>query len=143
VPGQIVRRLGVMLGRRGAILLCYGAVWALYGYAQIASPPPDQRGLQPLLQLWSLDVWGGLWVAAGLLAMVSAWLPTGRDWMAFPALQLVVLPWMGCYLATWLMGQYPRGWIAAAVWGLISVPVWVVAGWPEPPRAKRVRASAA
>ncbi|MDX3713361.1 hypothetical protein PV733_31360 [Streptomyces europaeiscabiei] len=140
MPGRVVRRLGRMLGRRGAILLCYGAVWALYGYAQIASPPPDQRGLQPLLELMPLDVWGGLWMAAGLLAVVAAWLPQGMDWPAYPALQLVVLPWMGCYFATWLMGDFPRGWIAAAVWGLISVPVWVAAGWPEPPRVKRVSA---
>ncbi|MFE8961724.1 hypothetical protein [Streptomyces iakyrus] len=93
--------------------------------------------MQPLLELMPLAVWGWLWVTAGLIAVVSAWLPQGRDWIAFPALQLIVLPWMGCYLATWLMGEYPRGWIAAAVWGLISVPVWVVAGWREPPHAKR------
>lgn len=135
-----LRRLAQRLGRRGAILLCYGAVWFLYGYAQVASPPPDQRGLQPLLELMPLAAWGWLWVAAGVVAMVAAWLPQGKDWPAYPALQLVVLPWMGCYLATWIMGEFPRGWIAAAVWGLISVPVWVTAGWPEPPRVKRVSA---
>jgi hypothetical protein len=142
MPRRVVRRLGRTLGRRGVILLCYGAVWALYGYAQVASPPPDRRGLQPLIELAPLAAWGWLWMVAGVLAMVSAWLPTGRDWAAFPALQLVVLPWMGCYLVTWLMGDYPRGWIAAAVWGLISVPVWVVAGWPEPPRMKRASEAA-
>lgn len=133
-----LRRLTRALGRRGAILLCYGAVWALYGYAQVVSPPPDQRGLQPLLELISLTAWGWLWVVAGAVAMVSAWLPQGVDWVAYPALQLVVLPWMGCYLMTWIVGDYPRGWIAASVWGLISIPVWVTAGWPEPARVKRV-----
>jgi hypothetical protein len=132
------RQAAQRLGRRGAILLSYSVVWGLYGYAQIASPAPEQRGLEPLLALMPLDVWGSLWIATGLIAAVSAWLPQGWDWPGFPALQLIVLPWIGSNLATWLMGEFPRGWIAALVWGAICVPVWVTAGWSEPPRVKRV-----
>lgn len=138
MPRRLYRWPAQRLGRRGAILLCYGAVWALYGYAQIASPQPDQRGLQPLLERIPLDVWGWAWVATGLIAVVSAWLPQGRDWAGFLALPLIVLPWVGSYLAAWLTGEFPRGWVAAIVWGLIAVPVLVVAGWREPPRIKRV-----
>lgn len=137
MPRRVVRRLGRMLGRRGAILLCYGTVWALYGYAQITSPQPDQRGLQPLLEHTSLTLWGCLWVATGLVAIVSAWLPQGLDWLAFLALPLMVLPWVGSYLIAWLAGDFPRGWVAALVWGVIAVPVLVVAGWRESPRMKR------
>lgn len=138
MPRRIVRRLGRTLGRRGAILLCYGTVWSLYGYAQVVSPQPDQRGLEPLLSRVSLDVWGWAWVVTGLVAVVCAWLPQGRDWPAFLALPLMVLPWMGSYAATWLTGEFPRGWVAALVWGVIAVPVLVVAGWREPPQPKRV-----
>ncbi|MCZ4506950.1 hypothetical protein O3Q52_01740 [Streptomyces sp. ActVer] len=138
MPRRAVRRLGRQLGRRGAILLSYGTVWALYGYAQVVSPQPDQRGLEPLLELWSLHVWGWLWVITGLVAVVSAWLPQGFDWPGFLALPLIVLPWMVSYLATWLAGDFPRGWVAAVVWGVIAVPVLVVAGWREPPGVKRV-----
>ncbi|MFD9069133.1 hypothetical protein [Streptomyces lasiicapitis] len=135
---RAARRLGRMLGRRGAILICYGTVWALYGYGQIVSPQPDQRGLEPLIEALSLDVWGSLWVATGLVAVGSAWLPQGRDWPGFLALPAIVLPWMGSYLAAWISGAFPRGWVAAAVWGVIAVPVIVVAGWREPPQVKRV-----
>ncbi|MGW0905053.1 hypothetical protein [Streptomyces sp. NPDC002853] len=134
---RVLRRLARILGRRGAILLCYGTVWALYGYGQIVSPQPDQRGLEPLLFV-SLDVWGWAWVATGLVAVVTAWLPQGRDWLGFLALPAIVLPWMGSYLASWISGEFPRGWVAAAVWGVIAVPVIVVAGWREPPKIKRV-----
>jgi fatty acid desaturase len=130
------------LGRRGAILLCYGTVWALYGYAQITSPQPDQRGLQPILERVPLTVWGCLWVATGLTAIVSAFLPQGRDWVGFLALPGMVLPWMTSYLLAWLMGDFPRGWVAALVWAVIAVPVLVVAGWREPPRVKRVSETA-
>ena len=138
MPRRVARRLGRVLGRRGAILLSYGTVWSLYGFAQITSPQPDQRGLQPVLELMSLTVWGWLWVATGLVAIVSAWMPQGLDWPGFLALPLMVLPWMVSYLGAWIAGDFPRGWVAALGWTVIAVPVLVVAGWREPPRVKRV-----
>lgn len=141
MPRRVARRLGRALGRRGAILLSYGTVWTLYGFAQITSPQPDQRGLQPLIDRVPLTVWGWAWVTAGLVAVVCAWLPQGIDWPAFLVLPLMVLPWMGSYLAAWLLGDFPRGWVAAAVWGAIAVPVIVVAGWREAPRPKRLESS--
>ncbi|MFF0736919.1 hypothetical protein ACFYVK_35560 [Streptomyces chartreusis] len=138
MPRRVVRRLSRTLGRRGAILLSYGGVWSLYGYAQLVSPQPDQRGLAPLLERVPLAVWGWAWVVTGLIAIASAWLPQGRDWPGFLSLPLMVLPWMASYLAAWLTGDFPRGWVAALVWAVIAVPVLVVAGWPEPPRVKRV-----
>lgn len=135
---RVARRLARALGRRGAILLSYGTVWALIGYAQIASPQPDQRGLQPALNVMPLWAWGWAWLICGLVAMVAAWLRQGVDAIGFLALPLIVLPWMTSYLISWMTGEYPRGWVAAAVWGLIALPVIVAAGWPEPPRPKRV-----
>jgi hypothetical protein len=132
------RRLKRQLGRRGAILSCYGIVWALYGLAQVTMPQPDQRGLALLIKLMPLAAWGWCWIGAGLVALVYAWAPPGRDAVAFPALVIVVVPWMASNLATWALGDNPRGWIAAAVWTAITVPVLVVAGWQEPPRRKRV-----
>jgi len=130
-----------MLGRRGAILLCYGIVWAIIGYGQITSPAPDLRGLRLLLQMMPLDVWGWIWVASGLIAIISAWLPQERDWPGFLALPLMVLPWATSYLLAWVIGDFPRGWVAAVVWGAIAAPVLVVAGWREPPRPKRLESS--
>lgn len=126
-----------MLGRRGAILSCYGAVWTLYGVAQLTTPQQDLRGLTLLLDVAPLKFWACGWLIAGAIAIVCAWAPPGRDAAAFLALPLVVMPWMASYLVTWLLGEFPRGWVAAAVWAAITVPVLVVAGWPEPPRRKR------
>lgn len=137
MPRRAARRLMRMLGRRGAILLSYGTVWSLYGYAQL-TPQTEQPGLGLALQMLPLPVWGCLWIAAGVLALVSAFLPQGVDWFGFVALVLIVLPWTSSYLASWLLGDFPRGWVAAAVWGAIAVPVIVVAGWREAPRPKRL-----
>jgi len=141
VKCRLARRLSRMLGRRGAILLCYGIVWAIIGYGQITSPAPDLRGLRLLLQMMPLDVWGWIWVASGLIAIISAWLPQERDWPGFLALPLMVLPWATSYLLAWVIGDFPRGWVAAVVWGAIAAPVLVVAGWREPPRPKRLESS--
>lgn len=138
MPRRVARRLARALGRRGAILLTYGSVWMLYGYAQVVSPQPDQRGLRPVLNVMPLAAWGWAWVVCGLVATVAAWLPQGADAVGFLALPLIVLPWMTSYLVAWVTGEFPRGWVAAAIWGLIALPVIVVAGWPEPPRPKRV-----
>lgn len=134
---RAVRRLKRQLGRRGTILTCYGIVWLLYGYGQLISPQVDQRGLAMLLRLMPLDVWAWCWIAAGVIAVVCAWAPPGRDAAAFLALVLIVVPWTATYLVAWLSGDSPRAWVAAAVWAVITVPVLVVAGWPEPPRRKR------
>lgn len=136
---RAARRLAKILGRRGAILLSYGTVWALYGYGQLTQPQPDQRGVRLALDLMPLDAWGWAWIATGAVAIVSAWLPQGADAAGFCCLVLIVLPWMTSYLLSWWpLGEFPRGWVAAAIWGVIAVPVIVVAGWREPPRPKRV-----
>jgi hypothetical protein len=136
-----VRRLGRLLGRRGAILASYGTMWALYGYGQLISPQPDQRGLTLATQMLPLHVWGWLWIATGLIAIASSWMPQGVDWPGFLALPLIVLPWMLSYLTSWLQGDFPRGWVAAAVWAVVAVPVIVVAGWREAPRPKRLESN--
>lgn len=138
MPRRAARRLGRALGRRGAILLSYGTVWALFGYGLLVSPLPQQPGLTLALQLLPLKAWGWLWIATGLIAVAAAWAPQGVDWPGFLSLPLIVLPWMTSYLVSWVQGDFPRGWIASAVWAAIAVPVLVVAGWREPVRPKRL-----
>jgi hypothetical protein len=134
---RIVRRLSRQLGRRGAFLIAFGTVWGLIGYGQISAPPPDQRGLHLLLDRVPLNVWGWLWITAGVVAIVSAWLPQGSDRFGFLALSLIVLPWVISYLVAWWQGGFPRGWIAGALYGGLAIGIMVVAGWGEPLRPKR------
>lgn len=136
MPRRAARRLGRALGRRGTILGCFGTVWALYGYALVTTPP-DTSAFRVLLLLWPLHVWGWLWIAAGCVAMITAWFPARLDAAGFGALVLIVVPWMlSNLLSWWPLRDNPRGWIGALIWGAITVPVLVVAGWPEPARPK-------
>lgn len=135
----VAHRAARILGRRGACLLSYGAIWAVIGYGQLISPQADQRGLTLLLHALPLHAWGWLWVTAGAVAAVCAFMPQGRDWPAFLALPLLAFAWTLSYLvAWWPLGVFPRGWVAAAVYGALAIPVLVVAGWREPARPKKV-----
>ncbi|MEU8756200.1 hypothetical protein AB0C88_37510 [Streptomyces chartreusis] len=137
MPRRVARRLRRALGRRGAFLLCFGMVWGLIGYGQLVSPQPDQRGLRLLLNRVPLEVWGWLWIVAGVAAVASAFLPQGSDRFGFAALSLMVTPWIVSYLVAWGQGNFPRGWIASALYGGLAIGIMVVAGWSEPPRPKR------
>lgn len=141
MPRRVARRLSRMLGRRGAILLSYGAVWSLYGYGLLIAPRANLIGLDLALQLLPQAVWAWLWIGVGLVALVSAFLSQGVDWLGFLAMPTIALAWIVSYLEAWLVGDFPRGWVAAAIWTAIAVPVIVVAGWREPGRPKRVEIS--
>ncbi|MFF1281038.1 hypothetical protein [Streptomyces sp. NPDC058299] len=128
------RRLRQQLGRRGALLTMKGTIATLYGYGQIAQPPSDQRGLCLLLKAMPLAAWGGVWVAAGVTALVCAWLPSRRDWPGYLAVWGITAPWSMSYLAAWWpLGEYPRGWVAALIFGAFGAVCLVAIGWDEPP----------
>jgi hypothetical protein len=132
-----VRRLTRRLGRRGTILTLKGVIASLYGYGQLIAPAPDLRGLHLLLKLMPLQAWATAWILAGLTALVCAWLPPRRDWPGFLAVWAITAPWSMAYLvAWWPLGEYPRGWVAASIFGAFGAVCLVAIGWDEPPRAR-------
>ncbi|MFI1287467.1 hypothetical protein ACH4VM_02965 [Streptomyces sp. NPDC020792] len=129
-----VRRLGEQLGRRGALLTLKGTIAVLYGYGQIAQPLPNPRGLHLLLKAAPIDAWGWAWIAAGVTALVCAWLPQRRDWPGFLAVWLIGSAWAMAYLvAWWPLDEYPRGWVPAVIFGAFGAVCLVAIGWDEPP----------
>lgn len=128
------RRLTRRLGRRGAILTLKGTIAVLYGYGQLVQPPSDLRGLCLLLKAMPLERWAVLWIAAGAVALVCAWLPPRRDWPGFVAVWGITAPWSMAYLvAWWPLNEYERGWIPALIFGAFGAVCLVAIGWDEPP----------
>ncbi|MEU3507704.1 hypothetical protein ABZ733_07210 [Streptomyces longwoodensis] len=131
---QAARRLTGRLGRRGALLTLKGLIASLYGYGQLVEPIPDRRGLCLLLKGAPLEVWAVGWIVAGATALVCAWLPRRRDWPGFVAVWAITAPWSMAYLvAWWPLGEYPRGWVAALIFGAFGAVCLVAIGWDEPP----------
>lgn len=133
----VVRRAAGRLGRRGALLTLKGLIAALYGYGQLVAPLHDRRGLCLLLKGAPLEAWATAWIVAGLIALVCAWLPPRRDWPGFVAVWAITAPWSMSYLvAWWPLGEYPRGWVAALIFGAFGGVCLVAIGWDEPPRRR-------
>lgn len=131
------RRLTRRLGRRGALLTCKGCVALGYGSGQIVQPTGDQDGLALLLKLRPLDFWGWVWITAGVIAVVCAWLPPRKDWPGFLAVWLIATPWAMAYLLSWWpLGLSSRGWVVAMIFGAFGSVCLVAIGWDEPPPAR-------
>ncbi len=140
---RAARRLGEQLGRRGALLTMKGTIATLYGYGQLVEPLRDRRGLCLLLKWMPLEGWAWAWIVAGAVALVSAWLPQRQDWPGFLAVWAITAPWSLAFLAAWWpLGEYPRGWVAALIFGAFGAVCLVAIGWDEPPaRMERPRES--
>jgi len=129
----VLRRLRRRLGRRGASLLLFGALYLLYGYGLLVEPLISTVSFQILVDLWPVDVWAWLWICSGLVAVLSAWLPQGRDWLGFTALYPIAMAWgLASFVSWWPRGDNPRGWVGAAVWCVIGGLITKDAGSPEP-----------
>ncbi|MEU8199302.1 hypothetical protein AB0C10_36510 [Microbispora amethystogenes] len=118
------------IGRRGASLLFLALLDVVYAFSLATSPPP--AGGSPsafLARLLPLPAWGAVWAAVGVLCAVQAFMRTDR-W-AFAAASLIKVLWGAVYLLGSLLGQVPRGWVAAAVWLGFAAWVAIISGWRE------------
>jgi hypothetical protein len=131
------RRLARQLGRRGALLTLKGVMAMGYGSGQVVQPTGDRQGLTLLLKLAPLQVWGWAWITAGVLAVVCAWLRQPHDWPGYLAVWLIATPWAMAYLLSWWpLGESPRGWVVAMIFGAFGAVCLVAIGWDEPPPAR-------
>jgi hypothetical protein len=125
------------LGRRGALLTLKGIMAMGYGSGQLVQPTGDRQGLTLLLQWRPLEFWGWVWISAGIIAVVCAWLPPRKDWPGFLAVWLIATPWAMAYLVSWWpLCESPRGWVIALIFGSFGAVCLVAIGWDEPPPAR-------
>ncbi|MGW6741620.1 hypothetical protein ACWGDX_12990 [Streptomyces sp. NPDC055025] len=138
---RALRRIRTHLGRRGVFLLIIGVGESAWG-AGIVVDPPSTAGLSLLTDRCPLGTWAWLWIAAGTVAGVTAFLKVGRDWAGFAAAFAPPTVWALAYAAAAISGDYSRGGFVA-VWYLtiVGIIMWA-AGVPEysvPPTPRRPR----
>lgn len=118
------------LGRRGAILLAFGAIYLVYGYALLTAPPR----LGTLLYI-DYHWWAWLWIGGGGLGILHSWArKPGRDTAGFVAIVAPPLVWTVGYIHLWIFGPDPgaQAWKAVGIWAALAIATMVCAGWPEP-----------
>jgi hypothetical protein len=116
--------------RRAPPLLLIGAGQLLWGVGFVAVPRTNTRGLELVLHIAGLHTWALVWVAVGLAAMASAFLPEGPDRFGFAGSIMLPLVWAASYGWSWLDGDYLRGgfimiWYLTAHAGMAAWAAWV------------------
>lgn len=131
-------RLRHRIGRRGSALLVFAFVDLIIGWSLIDPTGQAQaRALasyRGMMAVCPLPVWGGLWILVGLVCAVSAF--ARRDAAGYFAAIGIKVVWAGCFAASWLIWEAPRGWLGAVTWCAFAALVYLIAGWPEPLPAK-------
>jgi hypothetical protein len=120
------------LGRRGRVLLFFGALDVVYAVSLTA---PDEATRSNALFVWlasiaPLWVWACGWGGVGVLCLWQAFVR--RDRLGYTAAICLKVCWGLVSLGGWLFGVVDRGYVSAAIWLGLAWMVWVLAGWPEP-----------
>ena len=122
------------LGRRGAFLAVVGLGWVYYGLGVVLAPTRDTvAALAPITHAIPLDALGAVWVACGVLALVSAVAPPGLDRWGFAGVVGPPLMWFGAFAAAWSTGDTGRSWPSGGTWLTWAGVVMIIVGWREPP----------
>lgn len=122
--------------RHSMVVLVAGCVYIATGATYMVTEPAGSReeALALALNLMPLPAWGVVWVAVGVLAVVSSrWPPASETW-GYSALSSLAAWWSACYAVGVLGGAANQSVSGALIWGLVAFNWWGIAGlWnPDP-----------
>lgn len=131
-----------LLGHRGLFLLLLGLVEIIYGAGLLTAD-----GRNPRAEHWwpasagglgglPLNLWGTVWILIGSLCLLTAW--TEADRIGYAAGVLLNCGWATFAVQRWLTVSEPGAWAPAAIYAGIAAGVFLVSGWPEPPKVPLV-----
>lgn len=121
--------------RHGIILLVAGFIYAIVGVSYILAKPSSNRAnsLEILLRIAPLSVWGGIFVLAGILTMLSSRWPIFAETWGYVVLTGLSTGWGSAYLMGILFAKAPwtnvNGFL---LWGLLGFMWWAVSGLVNP-----------
>lgn len=122
-------RLGRRLGPRGAGLLLCGVGWIVYGCGLLGDPRFGiVRGVDALVRVAPISVWGWVWIASGVVACLAAPLQPREDWWGWLAAAAMPGVWAVAYTSARALGTLAQGWYSGTVWavfpGLLMILAW-------------------
>lgn len=121
--------------RHSLVLFVAGIVYILIGFSDITTKPTHarQHALHFALEWWSIDVWGAIFMAAGLLSMISSrWPPISETW-GYIVLTGLSAGWSAFYLVGILFSDSPLSNFSGVLsWGVIAFMWWAISGLVNP-----------
>ncbi len=122
------------IGRRGAALLFFFLLDAVYMYGLIAAPRPLAPFYEYMDNALPIGLWAGAWGFVGAVCLVYAF--RTYDTPAFICAVVIKVAWGLLALFGWIGGQVDRGYVSAVIWLGFAAFVFLVAGG-IPPAAPR------
>jgi len=116
-------------GRRGTFLLLFSSVYLIVGTSFLLTPGAGTRqvSLHWLSAHFPLEPFAALWVVAGALGVVAAFMPRPRDWFGFSALVFAPAVWSALFLIGGILGSQ-AAFTSAAVYCLFAAAPMIVSG---------------
>lgn len=121
--------------RHSLILMVVGVLYGLVGFQYIISDaiPSRQSALYVVLQAAPMEFWGGLFIFAGVLSMISSrWPPFAETW-GYMVLTGMSTCWSLSHLTGILFfGASPAYSTQVVLWGCLAFMWWAISGLLNP-----------
>jgi len=124
---QLTQRIWARTGRRGTFLLITGTADILVGTYLLATGLPPAPYDLAIRQA----IWGGIWIAVGVLLFTGAF--TRRDRWQFATAVFLKMAW-ALEFARLAIDDGGWLWLVTAAWIMVAAAVLLVSSWPEPDR---------
>jgi hypothetical protein len=121
--------------RHSLVLTVAGLVYIAMGFNYILAVPTRNRelALQVALDKAPISFWGGVFIAAGMLSIISSrWPPVAEAW-GYMVLTGLSLGWCVTYATGVLLLDSPAANLSGSLtWGLLAFLWWAVSGLVNP-----------
>lgn len=120
--------------RHSLVVLVAGFAYIAIGVTYMLTEPVASResALALALNIMPLAAWGIVWIAVGLLAVISArWPPASETW-GYSTLSGLASWWSACYGLGVVLGTPNQSVSGALLWGLVAFLWWAIAGLWNP-----------
>lgn len=125
--------------RHSLVLIVAGLVYIAIGWTYISQPrtPGQKIALQIALDWWPMTFWGLIFVASGIMAIISSrWPPISETW-GYTVLTGLSAGWATFYLTGVWFGTSPDSNLSGFFsWGLIGFLWWAISGLRNPDDAR-------
>lgn len=128
-------------GGRGHFLICFGLIYIVLGQSYLTSVHPAALDALRGTRFMPLAGWGAVWVAAGVVAVISGLLYSpAKDRWGFLCLNCLAFWWGLSYGAAWLFDGLHGGWRTAVVYWAFSAAALIMSGMIDPATVDRMKA---
>jgi len=122
-------------------LLVVGFLFILAGVQYLLTKTTEnrERALRVVLQLAPIQFWAGVFIFAGVLAIISTkWPPLAETW-GYMVLTGLSSGWSATYLTGVIFFHAPVTNIGQSIiWGSLGFTWWAISGFPNPERVESV-----